>query len=476
MPDSHAVALTRHFVATANHNPANHLEPVYYSSSEFGFSRKRISRAALQVIDGLQQAGFVAYLVGGCVRDLLMGFEPKDFDVTTDASPEQVQRLFERSRIVGRRFRLVHVRFGREVVEVATFRTNPSPLPAMPDNRHRWRKTASNNGRILDDNVYGTIEDDAVRRDFTVNALYYDPRTEQVIDFLGGVDDIERNLLKMIGDPEKRFTEDPVRMLRVLRFKAKLGLQPASALLKSITENSRLIADVPAARLFDEVLKMFHYAHAVSSWKALCDAGLAGYLFPQTMAVINQPGGEKWEKMMLYALENTDHRIRHNKPVIAAFLYAVLLWRPFSLQLAQIKTAKIGLNEAAWRAGDQVFAQQCKQVAVPRRASVPAIEVWTMQFGLETRRPKNIVPILANRRFRAAYDFLLLRAGIGEVEQSLVDWWSEIQNANEDVRSQTIAALRSGDRALQNQPTSRRKRKKPVATKSVGDTGGNIRC
>ena len=443
------------------------MKPVYYASSECGFSRKDISRAALQVVDGLQQAGFAAYLVGGCVRDLLMDYDPKDFDVTTDASPEEIHSLFKRSRIIGRRFRLVHVRFGREVIEVATFRANPGADQPKKNRWLPWKKVTSNSGRILDDNVYGTIEDDAIRRDFTVNALYYDPAQEQVIDFLGGVDDLDNNVLRIIGEAEKRFSEDPVRMLRVLRFKAKLGLEPDAELTKNISKYSRLISGVPAARLFDEVLKMFHHAHGVNSWHELQQAGLAKYLFPQTTFVIEEEGGDKWETLLLHALENTDRRISQNKPVIPAFLYAVLLWRPFSVQLEELKGTKMSLNELTWQAGDLVFARQCKQVAVPKRVSAPAIEVWGMQSVLQARRPKSIRSTLENRRFRAAYDFLLLRNKIGEVDDELVDWWTRIQDVEENIREEMIDALRKNP-AIETDDKPRKRRSRSRKKKNTG--------
>lgn len=447
------------------------LKPVYYPSSECGFDRHDISRAALQVVNGLQKAGFEAYLVGGCIRDLLMDFEPKDFDITTDASPEEVHRIFRRSRIIGRRFRLVHVRFGREVIEVATYRANPAANRPKKNRWMPWKKVTSNSGRILDDNVYGTIEDDAVRRDFTVNALYYDHSEEQVIDFLGGVDDLDNNILRIIGDPDQRLAEDPVRMLRVVRFMAKLGLEPTGELMASVLKNNKLIGDVPAARLYDEVLKMFHHAHAVDSWHELNNAGLTGYLFPQTARIIQQEGGERWEQLVIQALQNTDRRIAANKPVIPAFLYVVILWRPYCLALDNYQSQGLAWNEASEQAGEEVFSKQCRQVAIPRRTSAPAVEVWKMQRALESRRPKNIVSLLANRRFRAAYDFLLLRGRIGDVSQSLTDWWTRIQDVNESVRQQMVDELRNGssDAPRKNVKRLRPEKRKRAARKPTND-------
>ncbi len=452
------------------------MKPTYYQSSEFGFSRNQISNAALDVVDGLQQAGFDGYLVGGCVRDLILGKEPKDFDVTTDASPEQARDIFRRARIIGRRFRLVHVRFGREVIEVATYRAPPD-LKRSSEKKKGWmpwrKKAPTESGRILDDNVYGTIEDDAIRRDFTINALYYDPFSEQVIDFLGGVTDLQNNQMTMIGNPETRFAEDPVRMLRVLRFKAKLGLEPDAALTNAVDKQRSLIAEVPAARLYDEVLKLFHHAHAVNSWRELRRSGMADYLFSQTINAIEEEGGERWEELIIRALENTDRRVRQDKPVIPAFLFAVLLWRPFCRRYDQLSNGKSYNSETFWQAGDQVFANQVQEVAVPRRVSVPSIEVWMMQGNLERRRPKSIFTLLENRRFRAAYDFLLLRGNVEKVDQEISDWWTRIQSLNENGRREMVEQLRANTTTPSTSRKRRRSRrpKKPggAATHSSGD-------
>jgi len=446
------------------------LKPVTYQSSEFGFSRKNISRAALDVVDGLHRAGYDSYLVGGCVRDLLLGKSPKDYDVTTDATPEQVRELFDRARIIGRRFRIVHVRFRREVIEVATYRADPNR--AKKKGWFSWSKKPKNSdGRILDDNVYGDIDDDAVRRDFTVNALYYVPSNEQVLDFLGGVNDVRQGRLKMIGKPAERFAEDPVRMLRVIRFKAKLDLQPEDNLNNAIKKNCALLGQVPAARLFDEVLKLFHHAHGVRSWQELCQSGLAPYLFSQTMEVLQHEDGERWQQLIISALENTDRRISKGKPVIPAFLYAVLLWRPYCLRYETVLGGRANHQEAMQQAGDQVFAAQTLQVAIPRRVSAPAIEVWQMQNGLERRRPRSIMPIISNRRFRAAYDFLILRSKIGEVEPSLVEWWTRIQDVDEAGQRQMIGELNNTGPGKPRRKRSPRKRK----SRSGSETGHDVK-
>ncbi|MBX2870278.1 MAG: polynucleotide adenylyltransferase PcnB [Acidiferrobacterales bacterium] len=446
------------------------MKPVTYSAADFGFGRDDISSAALDVVDGLQSAGFDGYLVGGCVRDLLLGRSPKDFDVTTDASPEEVKQLFRRSRIIGRRFRIVHVRYGREIIEVATYRANPNN--GKKKNWLSWAKKPSKtgNGRILDDNVYGTIDDDATRRDLTANALYYDPNQDQVLDFVGGVQDIQNKQLRIIGKPNERFAEDPVRMLRVLRFQAKLDLIPEKAVSDGIKKHRGLMRDVPAARMFDEVLKMFHHAHGVRSWALLVEYEIADYLFAQTISALKHSEDERWHHFITLALENTDRRIKQDKPVIPAYLYAVLLWRSFLHRLDGIDRPKASQNERIWQAGDRVFAEQCRAVAVPKRVSGPAIEIWQMQWMLERRRPKTIQPLLDNRRFRAAYDFLLLRSKVEDAPVDLVDWWTRIQDVDADEKEAMISELRQQP---QTQPRSRRRPRRRKSRSKSGNTAGN---
>ena len=435
------------------------LTQVNYHSSDLGFDRSWISNAALKVVDSLQAGGFDGYLVGGCVRDLLLHKHPKDFDVTTNASPEQIKQLLPRSRIIGRRFKLVHVRFGREIIEVATYRAKPDGSKHTKG-RTSGKKPISASGRVVDDNVFGTIEQDASRRDFTINALYYDPGRELVIDFLGGVKDARKNILRMIGDARARFTEDPVRMIRVLRFRAKLGLTLESGLDLAITDCRELLGDVPAARLFDEVLKLFHHGHAGRSWNELRSHNLVEQLFAQTAAVTNHADGKVAEDLILMALENTDRRIQQGKPVIPAFLFAVLLWRPFVYELDQQQHSGRPLNDMIWISGEAVFSRQSHQVAVPRRVSGTVVEIWEMQFRLEQRRPKMVQRLLTSKRFRAAYDFLILRQRIGEVEQELAQWWTEIQECNAEQRYQMIEHLRGSQAGIGEKPPKRRRRRR----------------
>lgn len=432
---------------------------VTYPIADLSFDRSWISEAALQVVNALQTAGFDGYLVGGCVRDLLLQRRPKDFDVATNASPQQVKLLFRRARIIGRRFQIVHVRFGREVIEVATYRAKPGGAKVRRgggSDSGNGRRAITDNGRVVDDNVFGTLEQDASRRDFTINSLYYDPNQEIVVDFVSGVKDIRKNTLRMIGNAAERFTEDPVRMLRALRFRAKLGLELERALPPAIAECCALLADVPGARLFDEVLKMFHHGHARTSWHELCRHGLAEKLFPLTAA---NPAHEQHDKtataLLSMALANTDQRIRQRKPVIPAFLFAVLLWRPFIRELKRPQRAdkvpKSPSNEALWAAVESVFSGQSRRVAVPRRVSETVAEIWAMQFHLQQRQPKSVARLLASKRFRAAYDFLLLRQQVGEVEAEVARWWTDIQNCDDEQQQQWIENLR----AKPTKPTER---------------------
>lgn len=404
---------------------------VTYPAADLAIERGWISRAALQVAVQLQEAGHDGYLVGGCVRDLLLGRRPKDFDIATGASPEQIKHLFRRARIIGRRFQLVHVRAGREVIEVATYRATPGGTRARGG-----RGAVAADGRVLDDNAFGTIEQDASRRDFTVNSLYYDPRRECVLDFIGGVKDARKKILRVIGDPAARFTEDPVRMLRALRFRAKLGFTLQRGMSDAIGACKNLLTSVPPPRLFDEALKMFHHGHARKSWEELQQHHLAELLFPPYFET-RESGADFLTGM---ALDNTDARVRDRKPVIAAFLFAVLLWKPFLRELK--KHGGMPHADAVFAAGDALFARQSRRVAVPRRVSSAVIEIWHMQFALERRKPRSITRILGERRFRAAFDFLLLRARAGEVEESIAQWWEEIQACAPHELQTRIDALR----------------------------------
>ena len=388
-------------------------------SSEHGISRGRIDANVRQILARLHGAGFEAYLVGGCVRDLLLGRAPKDFDVATSARPDEVRALFPRSRLIGRRFRLAHVRAGREVFEVATFRA------AHPEG------AAGPAGMLLHDNVYGTREEDAVRRDFTVNALYYDDRDGSVLDFTGGMADLRAGFIRAIGDPAVRYREDPVRMLRAVRFAAKLGFRIEEETEAPIFELAPLLEGVPAARLFEEVLKLFQSGHARESLRGIDRYDLLPRLYPETAeSVRRDPSGRA---LLERALANTDRRIAEDLPVSPGFLVAAFLWGPVQGRAEAFREEgrARSRSEALGAAADETIALQARRTSMPRRWSAMARDIWTMQPRLENRRPRRVDLTIAHPRFRAAYDFLCLRAEAGEPLGERAAWWTEAQGDRE---------------------------------------------
>ncbi len=397
--------------------------PTITPRSEHGISRSNVSENALKVLYRLKNAGYAAFLVGGGVRDLLLGKHPKDFDIVTDAHPEQIKDLFRNARLIGRRFRLAHVRFGRDIVEVATFRAT-GDLAAVDDDRSH-----SESGRILRDNVYGTIEEDIWRRDFTVNALYYNIADFSVWDFTTGMEDIRKRELRLIGDPHTRYREDPVRMLRAVRFAAKLDFHIAPETAGPLIELGAHIRDVPAARLFDEVVKLFQSGHAVRSYELLVKYELLSYLFPATSAALEGPDGEAADRFIREGLGNTDDRVAEDKPITPMFLYAVLLWPAIRALAAELER-ETGANEfeALNEAGHRIVYEQVSRTSLPKRFSVPMREMLMMQRRLATRQGVRAARLLEHKGFRAAYDFLLLRARCGEAEPELAEWWTEVQH------------------------------------------------
>jgi len=385
-----------------------------------GLSREALSPAAAKVCSVLRDAGFAGYIVGGAVRDLLLGITPKDFDVATDARPEQVKPLFRRALVIGRRFRLVHVMLGPETVEVSTFRA-ADPQTAEKDEH----------GRVLRDNVFGTQAEDARRRDFTVNALYYDPATEEVIDFHGGLADLKKRLLRVIGDPETRYREDPVRMLRAVRLAAKLGLTLESATRAPIRSMAPLMERVPPARLFDEMLKLLLSGHASACLRQLREVGLHKGLLPLLDVILEQPLGERFVTL---ALAQTDERVLSGRPVSPAFLFAALLWH----EVLAASKAREARGErpvpALERAMDEVLGTQAEKLAITRKLTATMREVWTMQPRFEQRSGSRAYRLLESARFRMAYDFLALRAASGEVPAELEAWWRTFQGADADTR------------------------------------------
>ncbi|HSH28391.1 MAG TPA: polynucleotide adenylyltransferase PcnB [Thiohalobacter sp.] len=402
---------------------------------EHGVSRSLISPNALKVLNRLHQAGFRACLVGGGVRDLLLGREPKDFDVATDATPEQVRQQFRNCRLIGRRFRLAHVLFGREVIEVATFRAASDP---DVDDEARVNDT----GRLLRDNVYGSIEEDAWRRDFTVNALYYDISDFSIRDYVGGVEDLKAGRLRIIGEPEARFREDPVRMLRAVRFAAKLGFTLDSELQALIPRLAPLLHDIAPARLYEEVLKLFHGGVALNTFEMLRHYHLFEPLFPLTEAVLAEEENHFPHTLISHALANTDARVAECKPVTPAFMFAALLWEPMRREMPDPDQADMSEIQAIQIGGARVVTQQARHVSIPKRFSLPMREIWSLQPRFQRRQGRRALQLLEHPRFRAAYDFLLLRCAAGEVEQELCDWWTEIQTQAPEARAERVAAGR----------------------------------
>ena len=385
-----------------------------------GLAREAISPAAAKVCAVLREAGFSAYVVGGAVRDLLLGIAPKDFDIATDARPEQVKPLFRRALVIGRRFRLVHVMMGPETVEVSTFRA-ADPQTAEKDEH----------GRVLRDNVFGTQEEDARRRDFSVNALYYDPATEEVVDFHGGLADLKKRVMRVIGDPETRYREDPVRMLRAVRLGAKLGLTLDSATRAPIREMAPLMERVPPARLFDEMLKLLLSGHASACLRQLRDVGLHKGLLPLLDVILEQPLGERFVTL---ALAQTDERVLADRPVSPAFLFAALLWH----EVLAASKARQARGErpvpALEHAMDEVLDTQCAKLAITRKLTATMREVWSMQPRFEQRSAGRAFRLLEAPRFRMAYDFLALRAASGEVPAEIEAWWRAFQAGDDDTR------------------------------------------
>jgi poly(A) polymerase len=385
-----------------------------------GIARERLSPAAAKVCAVLREAGFSAYVVGGAVRDLLLGLTPVDFDIATDARPEQVKPLFRRALIIGRRFRLVHVMMGPETVEVSTFRSADADTSEKDEH-----------GRVLRDNVFGTQESDALRRDFTVNALYYDPATEEVVDFHGGLADLRKRVLRVIGDPETRYREDPVRMLRAVRLAAKLGLTLDPRTRAPIRSLALLMERVPPARLFDEMLKLLLEGHASACLRQLRDVGLHKGLLPLLDVILEQPLGERFVTL---ALAQTDERVLAGRPVSPAFLFAALLWHEvlaaWKARQARGERAVSALETAM----DEVLDTQCAKLAITRRLTATMREVWAMQPRFESRSGHRPYRLLEAPRWRMAYDFLALRAASGEVPADLEAWWRAFQGADADTR------------------------------------------
>lgn len=427
-------------------------EPALIPVDRHGIRREQVSPAARKTCKVLQEAGHKAYVVGGAVRDLLIGHPPKDYDVATSATPEEVRALFRRSRIIGRRFKIVHVMSGPETIEVSTFRASQDAESAETDEH----------GRVLRDNVYGSMAEDATRRDFTVNALYYDPTTEQIIDYHHGVADLQQKTLRMIGDPRTRYREDPVRMLRAVRLGAKLGLAIDPAARNPIREMAVLLENVPAARLFDEMLKLLFSGYAVRCLKQLREEGLHHGLLPLLDVILEQPLGERF---VWLSLENTDERVRADKSVSPGFLFATLLWHEVLAAWEAKKAEGEHAQPALFQAMDDVLDAQAGKLAITRRIVGDIKDIWALQPRFEKRSGKMPYRLIEQPRYRAGWDFLRLRAQSGELDMELPDWWDRFAHAGHDEREALLrAAPADGDAPAKKR---RRRRRKPAGAGSA---------
>ncbi len=405
-------------------------EPKRIPVAEHGIDPGRVPRNAARVCETLQKAGHHAYIVGGAVRDLLLGVTPKDFDVATDATPEQVKALFRRAIIIGRRFRLVHVMFGNETIEVSTFRALDNP-----------DRLTDEHGRVLADNLFGTQWEDAARRDFTINALYYDPITETVLDYHDGVRDLRRKRLRIIGDPATRYREDPVRMLRAVRFAAKLGFQIDEATREPIRRMAPLIENVPAARLFDEMLKLLTGGHSVACIMRLRAEGLHHGLLPLLDVILEQPAGERF---VMLALSRTDERVQAGKHVAPGFLFATLLWHEVLKRWKERESRGEHRIPALDAAIEDVLEAQTEKLAIQRRYTSDMREIWMLQPRFERRTGRAPFKLLEHLRLRAGYDFLMLRCAAEEAPAELGAWWTKFLQAGDAEREQLVAAVQAG--------------------------------
>jgi poly(A) polymerase len=424
---------------------------------QHSISRKQISSAALRVLYRLNEAGYAAYLVGGAVRDLLIGGQPKDFDVATDATPEDVRRLFRNCRLIGQRFRLAHVVFGPEIVEVATFRGSGDGGEDGAGDRHVV------DGRIVRDNVWGTLEEDALRRDFTVNALYYNIADFSVRDYVGGFEDVQRRVLRLIGDPVQRYREDPVRMLRAVRLSAKLDFAIAPEARAPFADLGELLAQAPPARLFDETLKMFLAGSGLKSFRALEQSGLIGAVFPLTARALAFRG-DSFRALVEAGLAGTDARVAEGKSVTPAFLFAVLLWGAVRAQAEREIARGVEPNLAWQRVSHQVIAEQAKQVAIPRRFGQVMQEIWVLQPRFADRQKKRVFRLLTHPRFRGAYDFLLLRAAEGGDIAELGRWWTHAQASPHEALAEELSAAPAEATGLADATKKRRRRRRKPKT------------
>lgn len=452
--------------------------PVIVARADHPVSRSHISGSALKVLYRLKDAGFQAFLVGGCVRDLLIGIEPKDFDVATNASPEEVRRLFRNCRLIGRRFRLAHIRFGYQVIEVATFRAAGAPMAPEPDldgvtdeeaeelepdpeqedePNGNVDRAHDERGRLLRDNVYGSIDQDVWRRDFTCNALYYNIEDFSIWDYVGGVEDVRERTLRLIGDPETRYREDPVRMLRAVRFEAKLGFTIHESARAPFATLAGLLEHIPPARLLDEFQKLFLAGFGQRSFDLLRDHGLLDHLFPATTAHLSSDKDGMALALIRAGLANTDRRVAEGKSVTPMFLFAVMLFGPVSAAAQKRFDAGLPPTVAIAEAVDEVVIRQNRRIGIPKRFSIPMRELLALQPRFHRREGRRALGFLAHPRFRAAYDFLLLRAEAGAEDPDIARWWTEIQSLPPEQQRERAGA--DGGGGAGSGPRRRRRRR-----------------
>jgi len=441
---------------------SGHSSPVIVPRADHPISRANISPGALRVLYRLREGGFQGFLVGGAVRDMLLGLSPKDFDIATDAHPEQVRKLFRSCRLIGRRFHLAHVRFGPETIEVATFRAAHTEMDEDHGVDEAGRRVQDEHGRILRDNLYGSIEEDVWRRDFTANALYYNIEDYSIWDYVGGVPDAQARVLRMIGDPETRYREDPVRMLRAARFAAKLGFTLHPDTEAPLHKLAYLLDGVPPARLFDEAMKLLLAGSAGASCNLLARLGLLSHLMPDVVRAVNDAPDSPGARLLQLGLASTDDRVREDKSVTPTFLFAVLLW-PAILREAGVPRGPLPDDPAVLGpACDEVISRQMRRIAVPKRFTMPMQDIILMQPRFERRAGRRAARFLEHPRFRAAYDFLLLRAASGEVDPEVAAWWTRLQEMQPAERlAEAESQPRTDDAAPRSR--SRRRRRRPAA-------------
>jgi poly(A) polymerase len=449
------------------------------SAAEHGIRLELLDDNAIRVVRTLREAGHEAYVVGGAVRDLLVGRRPKDFDVATDATPEQVKGLFRRAFIIGRRFRIVHVVFGRgrehEVIEVSTFRAllDADAAEQVAGNEKTSKAALAGkahavdaSGRVLRDNVWGPQVEDAARRDFTVNAMYYEPLTQTLVDYHGGLDDVRAQVLRIIGDPVSRYREDPVRILRAVRFSAKLGFQIEANSRQPIAQMAPLLANIPISRLFDELIKLLQTGHALASLEVLKREGLAKGIFPiLDAALADMAPGSPREAFIHLALRNTDERVADGKPVAPSFLLACLLWHEVQHRWQAIQASGESPVPALQQAIDAVFDARVGDISGRGKLAADMREIWQMQPRFERRSPSSALGLVEQPRFRAGYDFLRLRGDVGEVPAELADWWEDLSLGSDDEREAMLQELRASQ--VRSVPGGRGKDKPTKAPGSV---------